>query len=160
MTVSCRYENNTGTEQTIEMFHSFSLSEITPYVEGDAYETLELRRIRSVWSMEGRLECIPLEDLQLEPAWSPHAVRSEVYGQVGSMPVNKFFPFIAICDTKTKVTWGAQIAHNASWEIEAYRKDDGLAISGGLSDRDHGQWMKKVEDGDAFTTPEAILRLA
>ncbi|MCI8320921.1 MAG: alpha-galactosidase [Dorea sp.] len=152
---------NTGEENfDLEMFESFSLSAISPYLEGDGYNRLYLHRLRSVWSQEGRLESIPIEDLQLEPAWEPHAVRCEKFGQVGSMPVNKFFPFAAIEDKANHVFWGAQIAHNASWQMEIYRKDDGLCVSGGLADRDFGHWMKTVEPREMFETPEVIVSAA
>ena len=95
-------------------------------MQGDGNGTLWLHRVRSVWSQEGRHETIPVEDLQLEPAWDPHAVRCERFGQAGSMPVNRFFPFAAIEDRKNHIFWGAQIAHPASWQMEVYRKDNGL----------------------------------
>lgn len=158
--ISCTFENKDDMACTLEMLESFSLGNLSPYLEGDGYNSMFLHRIRSVWSQEGRLECIPLEDLQLEPAWDPHAVRCEKFGQAGSMPVNRFFPFVAIEDRKSHVFWGAQIAHPASWQIEVYRKDDGLAFSGGLADRDFGQWMKKIEPGESFRTPEAIVTTA
>lgn len=153
----CEYRNLGTEEIVLEMFESFSISGLTPYIEKDAPESMVLHRIRSVWSAEGRHEAIPIEDLQLEPAWGPHAVRCEKYGQVGSMPVNKFFPFVAIEDVKNHVFFGAQIAHNASWQMEVYRKDEGLCVSGGLADRDFGQWMKRVGPGENFTTPKAIV---
>lgn len=158
--VFCEYTNNTGEDVKLEMFESFSLCGLSPFLEGDGHNCLNLHRIRSVWSQEGRLECIPIEDLQLEPAWEPHAVRCEKFGQVGSMPVNKFFPFVAIEDTKNNVFWGAQIAHNASWQMELYRKDDALCLSGGLGDRDFAQWLKTVRPGERFETPKAILSAA
>lgn len=96
----------------------------------------------------------------MEPAWDPHAVRCERFGQAGSMPVNRFFPFAAIEDRKNHIFWGAQIAHPASWQMEVYRKDNGLALSGGLADRELGHWMKHVEPGKNFTTPEAIVSTA
>lgn len=158
--ISCKVENIGKESISLEMFESFSLSGISPYLEGDGHCGMQVHRLRSVWSQEGRLETIPLEDLQLEPAWDPHAVRCEKFGQAGSMPVNKFFPFVAVEDTKHHVFWGAQIAHNASWQIELYRKDDGLAVSGGLADRDFGHWMKNIGPGQEFTTPEAIVSAA
>lgn len=158
--IFCTVENQGQEDMMLEMFESFSLSSISPYLEGDGHEQMYLYRIRSVWSQEGRPERIPLEDLQLEPAWAPHAVRCEKFGQVGSMPVNKYFPFVAVEDHKNQVFWGAQIAHNASWQMEIYRKDDALAVSGGLADRDFGHWMKRLEPGQAFQTPEAIVSVA
>ena len=158
--IFCTIENTGQEEFALEMFESFSLGGLSPYLEGDGHGQMYLYRLRSVWSQEGRLECIPLEDLQLEPAWDPHAVRCERYGQAGSMPVNKFFPFGAVEDRKNQVFWGAQIAHHASWQMELYRKDDGLAMSGGLADRDFGHWMKRISPGQVFQTPEAIVSTA
>lgn len=158
--ISCTFENQSKTNCCLEMFESFSLGGLSPYMQGDGNGTLWLHRVRSVWSQEGRHEAIPVEDLQLEPAWDPHAVRCERFGQAGSMPVNRFFPFAAIEDRKNHVFWGAQIAHPASWQMEVYRKDNGLALSGGLEDRELGHWMKNVEPGKNFTTPEAIVSTA
>ncbi|BBF42267.1 alpha-galactosidase [Lachnospiraceae bacterium KM106-2] len=153
--------NNSLETVTLEMLSSFSLSGITPFIEGDAYEQMKLCRIRSSWSQEGRLEEIPFEDLQLEPSWAKcHAVRCERFGQAGSMPVNKFFPFAAIKDCANKVYWGAMIAHGGSWQMEVYRKDEGIAFSGGLADREFGHWMKQVLPSESFITPEAILSVA
>lgn len=144
----------------MEMFESFSLGNLSPYQTGDGHEKLYVYRARSVWSEEGRMERIPVEDLQLEPAWDPHAVRCEKFGQAGSMPVNKFFPFAAVEDAEHHVFWGAQIAHHASWQMELYRKDEGLALSGGLADRDFGHWEKNLKPEESFTTPEAIVSAA
>jgi len=154
------FENQGSEPVDLEMFESFSLGNLSPYTKGDGYETLNIYRLRSVWSQEGRLEVTPVEDFQLETAWDPHAVRCEKFGQVGSMPVNKFFPFIAVEDKENHVFWGAQIAHPASWQIELYRKDEGFSISGGLADRDFGQWMKQILPGERFATPEAIVSVA
>ena len=158
--ISCTFENQSKRDCCLEMFESFSLGGLSPYMQGDGNGTLWLHRVRSVWSQEGRHETIPVEDLQLEPAWDPHAVRCERFGQAGSMPVNRFFPFAAIEDRKNHIFWGAQIAHPASWQMEVYGKDNGLALSGGLADRELGHWMKHVEPGKNFTTPEAIVSTA
>ena len=158
--ISCTFENQSKRDCCLEMFESFSLGGLSPYMQGDGNGTLWLHRVRSVWSQEGSHETIPVEDLQLEPAWDPHAVRCERFGQAGSMPVNRFFPFAAIEDRKNHIFWGAQIAHPASWQMEVYRKDNGLALSGGLADRELGHWMKHVEPGKNFTTPEAIVSTA
>jgi alpha-galactosidase len=151
------FHNLSRKEVTLEMISSFSLGGLTPFTAGDAYDTLKVHRIRSVWSMEGRLESVSLEDLQLEPSWAGHAVRAERFGQVGSMAVNRYFPFLVLEDEKNDVFWGAQLAHNASWQMEIYRKDDGVAISGGLADREFGHWMKTISPGGRFTTPAAII---
>jgi len=146
-----------GEEVKLELLSSFSLGGITPYTPGDAHGSLMIHRVRSVWSMEGRLQSDSAEQLQLEPSWGGHAIRCERFGQAGSMPVNRWFPWLMVEDTKNHVFWGAQIAHNASWQMELYRKDDALAVSGGLADQEFGQWAKILAPGEAFETPEAIL---
>lgn len=158
-TVRCYTEfENAGKESVkLELLSSFSLGGLTPYTAGDAHGTLKVHRVRSVWSMEGRLVSDHIEDMQLEPAWSYHAIRCERFGQVGSMAVNRWFPWLMVEDTQNGIFWGAQIAHNASWQMEMYRKDDALAISGGLADREFGHWVKELAPGEKIVTPEAIL---
>jgi len=149
---------NGGTEPaTIEMLSSFQLGGITPFEAGDAPETLVMHRLRSRWADEGRLESIPIEDLQLEPSITGVSANSIRFGQVGTMPVREYFPFMVIEDTKHKICWGAQLAWPGSWQMEAYRKDDALNISGGLADREFGHWSKTIHPGDSFATPVAIL---
>lgn len=144
----------------LEMLSSFSMGEITPFEPDDAPGVLILHRLRSVWSAEGRLESIPVEDLQLEPSWSGYGIRCERFGQIGSMPVRKYFPYAVIEDTKNNVSWGMQIACPSSWQIEVSRRDDALCISGGLADREFGHWLKKIEPGKSFMTPEVILSVS
>lgn len=151
------FQNSGDMAVKLELLSSFSLSGLTPYTAGDAHGTLKVHRVRSVWSMEGRLQSDALEDLQLEPSWTGHAVRCERFGQVGSLPVNHWFPWLMVEDTGNHIFWGAQIAHNASWQMELYRKDDALAISGGLADDEFGHWCKELAPGESLTTPEAIL---
>lgn len=151
------YTNHSQTPVTLEMITSFELGNITPFIDGDAPDTLLVHRMRSKWSHEGRLHTETVEDLQLEPSWSTWSVSSERFGQVGSMPVKKFHPFVGIEDTKNHVLWGAQLAHEASWQMEIYRRDDGLHISGGLADREFGHWMKTLAPGETFVTPTAIV---
>ncbi len=141
----------------LEMLSSFELANITPFIEKDAPDCLLVHRLRSKWSHEGRLVTESVEDLQLEPSWSNWAVGVERFGARGSMPVMKYFPFVAVEDTQNAVLWGAQLAHEASWQMEIYRQDDGLHISGGLADREFGHWMKEISAGESFETPKAIL---
>lgn len=152
--------NNSHEKASIEMLSSFSLTGITPFEADDAPETLLMHRMRSSWSAEGRLDTVPVEDFQLEPSWGKYGVRCEKFGQVGSLPVRKFFPFVAIEDKKNQVVWGAQLAHAASWQMEVYRVDDALSISGGLADREFGHWVKDIQSGECFTTPGSILSVA
>ena len=149
--------NNSDKDITMEMISSFELSKLSPFLEGDGPDSLLVHRLRSKWSHEGRLHTETVEDLQLEPSWSTWAASCERFGQTGSMPVKKFFPFIAIEDTENDVLWGAQLAHEASWQMEVYRQDDGLHISGGLADREFGHWMKSLKSGETFETPTAIV---
>lgn len=142
---------------TIEMLSSFEMGNITPFVDGMAADTLLVHRLRSKWSHEGRLVTETVEDLQLEPSWSNWSVGVERFGARGSMPVMKYFPFVAVEDSVNQVLWGAQLAHEASWQMELYRQDDGLHISGGLADREFGHWTKILAAGEGFETPKAIL---
>ncbi|MEH7414477.1 glycoside hydrolase family 36 protein [Neobacillus drentensis] len=142
---------------TLEMLSSFSMTGLTPFSEGDAPESLILHRILSSWSAEGRLASSKIEDLHLEPAWAPYGVRCLRFGQVGSMPVRGYFPTAFVEDHRAGVSWGIQIAHPASWQIEVYRKDAALSLSGGLADREFGHWTKRIEPGETFQTPFAYL---
>ncbi|MBR2697121.1 MAG: alpha-galactosidase, partial [Clostridia bacterium] len=142
---------------TLEMLSSFSLFGLTPYAPGDAPGTLKLHRLRSKWSNEGRLVSEAIEDLQLEPSWARHGAASEKFGQVGSMPVRRWFPFAAVEDVQSGVLWGVQLHAPASWQIEVYRRDDGLCLSGGPADYDFGHWAKTVRPGEVFETPTAHL---
>ena len=81
------------------MLSSFSLGGITPYATDDAPERLTVHRFRSTWSAEGRLDSRTVEQLQLERSWIGHGIACERFGQVGSMPVRGFFPFVAVEDT-------------------------------------------------------------
>lgn len=152
--------NDGKTPLTAEMISSFSLTGITPFAEDEAPESLILHRILSSWSAEGRLSSSPIEELDLEPAWAPHAVRNLRFGQVGSMPVRGYFPTAFVEDVRAGVTWGVQLAHPASWQLEVGRRDNALFLSGGLADREFGHWMKTIQPGEAFQTPSAFLTVA
>jgi len=141
----------------IEMLSSFSLTGITPFSLGDTPDALVLARVRSAWSAEGRLHAVPVEDLGLEPSWSNHGVRGLRFGQVGSMPVRGYFPIVFVEDRLNGVTWGAQLAHPATWQMEVARRDDALSLSGGLGDREFGHWVKRLEPGATFVSPTAYL---
>lgn len=151
------YRNGGGEDITLDMFSSFCLGGITPFIAGDAPDSLVVHRLRSKWSNEARLDSVSIEDLQLEPTWSGYGAASERFGQVGSMPVRKFFPFVAIEDTVNHLLWGAQLACPSSWQMEIYRRDDGLCVSGGLADDDFGHWSKTLGPGESLTAPTAYL---
>lgn len=157
--VRCHTVFRNGSDKTVglEMLSSFSLGKISPFVGSREEGCLYMHRQRSVWSMEGRLETRAMEDLQLEPSWGGHAVRCERFGQAGSMPVNGYFPYLVMEDRKSGIFWGAMLAHNASWQMEVYRRGDNISISGGLADRELGHWLKNIAAGEQFASPEAIL---
>jgi alpha-galactosidase len=142
---------------TLEMLSSFSLGGMTPYAHDDAPNRLLVHRYRSAWSAEGRLDTQGIEDLQLERSWIGHGIACERFGQVGSMPVRGFFPFVALEDKETGVLWGAQLATPGSWQMEVFRKDDFVALSGGQADRELGQWFKTLKSGETYDTPVATI---
>ena len=151
------FTNQSAEPVSLEMFASFSLTGISPYLEGDCHNEIQVHRLRSYWSQEGRLSTQTMEELQLETSWTMEAVRCERFGQVGSLPVNRYFPYLAMEDKKNQVFWGVQLAHGASWQMELYRVDENIAISGGLADREFGCWLKTVKPAEHFITPEAIV---
>ncbi|MDR0388143.1 MAG: alpha-galactosidase [Treponema sp.] len=157
VTLHSVFRNDSGEDAALEMLSSFSLGAITPFEVGDTPDTLIMHRLRSRWADEGRLETIPVEDLQLEPSFSGVSANTIRFGQTGTMPVREYFPFIAVEDTKRRVSWGAQLAWPGSWQMEACRQDDALHVSGGLADRLSGHWIKKIRPGERFAAPEAIV---
>lgn len=160
ITTDCTIINHTQDDITLELLSSVSLTGISPYLPGDCSGDVMVHRLQSRWSQEGRLLSQSIEELQLEPSWGMGAVRCERFGQVGSMPVNNYFPFLAVEDTASHVFWGMQLAHPASWQMEIYRIDDNIAISAGLADREFGHWMKTLKPGEGFTSPTAIISTA
>lgn len=155
------FSNKSEKPVSLELLSSFSIGGISPFLKSDGNDNYYLHRVRGVWSEEGRLETIPLESLQLEPSWVPgQAVRNERFGTAGSLTVNKFFPIAVIEDRRNHVFWGAQVAHNASWQMEIYRRDEAISFSGGLADREFGHWVKKIQPGENFYTPSAYITTA
>ena len=155
--ITTEYYNGSQSDVTLEMLSSFCIGGLTPFIAGDAPSGITVHRLRSKWSNEARLDSVPVEDLQLDPSWSGYGVSSERFGQTGSMPVRKFFPFVAVEDTENRVLWGAQLACPSSWQMEIYRRDDGLCVSGGLADFEFGHWCKTLRPGEHLRTPSAFL---
>lgn len=149
---------NTGSEaHTLEMLSSFTLGSLSPFSVGLAPETLKIHRLRSTWSAEGRLVTEAAEDLQLEPSWKCYSANSVRFGSVGSFPVRGFVPFCAVEDTAHGVTWAAATTQGSSWQMELYRQDRGLSLSGGLADREFGAWCKTLARSETFTAPKAVV---
>lgn len=142
---------------SLELLSSFALGGITPFAPDDAPERLWIHRFRSNWSNEGRPVVERAEDLQLEPSWISNGVRCERFGAVGSLPVNGWFPSVAVEDRVAGVTWAAQLVVPGSWQIEFYRKHDHLAISGGGADMEFGHWKKTLAPCESHESPEAWL---
>jgi alpha-galactosidase len=151
------FHNDSSKPVTLEMLTSVSLGGITPFHAADAPGRLRVHRFRSVWSAEGRLDTQSIEQLHLERSWSGSGLFSERFGQLGSMPVRGWFPFVAVEDTVAGVLWGAQIAWAGSWQLEIFREHDDVCISGGLADREFGHWMKTLPPGESLATPPATL---
>ena len=154
------FVNGSSKDASLEMLSSFSLSNMTPFSEGESHNKVKIHRIRSKWSDEGWLVSESAESLQLEPAWAYWPASSVRYGQVGSMPVKQFAPFGALEDTEAGVVWAASLAIESSWQMEFYRRDAGFNFSGGLADREFGHWIKKIAPGESFTTPTALLTVS
>ncbi|MGE9294084.1 MAG: hypothetical protein ACQKBW_10765, partial [Puniceicoccales bacterium] len=80
----------------LEHLSSFVLSGMSPFVDDDAAGRLRLHRFRSWWSNEGKHEDELLETLHLVRNWQGNLMSNERFGQVGTQPVRKYFPFVAI----------------------------------------------------------------
>ena len=149
---------NHGTQPvTLENLTSFVLAGLTPFAADDAPRRLRAHRFRSWWSNEGRHQAQFLEELNLERNWQGFPYCNERFGQVGTMPVRKFFPFVAIEDTEAGVCWGAQLAWSGSWQLDIARRGDTVSLSGGLADYEFGHWRKTLAPGETFSTPVAHL---
>jgi len=148
-----------GTQETkrVELLSSFSLTGISPFVKDDQPGRLNVHRLRSSWSAEGRHLDQPVEELNLERSWLNFFYRIERFGQVGSRALEAWYPFVGVEDKKENVFWGAHIAWSGSWQMEISRKDDAINLMGGLADRDFGHWFKDLSPKQSLTSPEAIL---
>ncbi len=156
-TIQTVFRNEGQKPLTLELLASFALSGLSPFAEDDAPNRLHLHRFRSSWSAEGRHVCQSIEELNLERSWSGHGVRAERFGQVGSMPIRGYFPCVGVEDRAEGVFWGAQLVWAGSWQMEAYRCDDQLSLSGGLADHEFGHWTRKVAPGESFSSPFAYV---
>ncbi|MGE4490146.1 MAG: glycoside hydrolase family 36 protein, partial [Kiritimatiellales bacterium] len=150
-------ENDSDTALTLEMLTSFSVGGLSPFQGDDGIGKYKIHRFLSNWSAEGRHESRSVEELNLERSWAGCGVRCLRFGQVGSMPVKGWFPFVAFEDCENNVLWGAQVVHPASWQLEIFRQCDLLNMCGGLADREFGHWTKVLQPGEFFRSPSAIL---
>ncbi len=147
-------------EAELELFTSYNLCAFSSLGGGLRMEDYVLHRMQSKWSMEGKLESNEFLDLHMEPAWLRIGANSVRFGQVGSMPVRRYFPWMVAEDKKFGYSIGVQLAHPASWQMEVYNKDERIALSGGLADREFGHWTKKLQKEELFESPKAYLTVA
>lgn len=155
--INVRFTNSSESDAILENISSFSLGRLSPYGDKNYTNDVVLHRIRSWWSAEGKVESGTLSEYHLEPSWSLGGVRTEKFGQNGSMPVRHYFPFAAVEDKKAGVTWAVQLACPSSWQIEARRQREYLCLTGGLADYETGHWSKTVHPGESFDTPTAYV---
>lgn len=143
------FENASPQELELEMITSFLL----PDIKAD-----RIHRILSFWSAEGRVKTDDIVSLNMEHSWNNMAYRVVKFGNVGTMPVRKYFPFIALEDSKEHVFTALQLYSPASWQIElVVRAGDVVTLSGGIADRDFGAWTKKILPGERFEAPMAVV---
>ena len=141
-------ENISKNDLTLDMLASFCIENIDADI---------IHRATSFWSAEGKMLTQNLVDINMEKSWSGHGTRVEKFGQIGSMPVRKWFPFIALENSRSKEFIGVQLYCASSWQIELFRSNDPLTLAGGLADFDYGHWCKIVKAGDSFTSPKAVV---
>lgn len=159
-TVQTAFYNDSGEQATLEMLSSFTLGEISPFTVDHSPERLFIYRIRSNWSAEGRLIRESVEQLHLEPSWGYGNPVISRWGQVGSVPVRDYVPFVGAEDAVSGVIWAAQLCVDHSWQMEMGRIDNGFTLAGGQADREMGHWMKHIAPGESFRTPPAILTVS
>lgn len=158
--VVCRFINHTGRTVRLDMLTSFALDNLSPFAVDDGACTMTLHRFYGGWSTEGRRRADTLESLNLERSWFNLRPNCERFGSVGSYPVDRYFPFAALEDHAHHVIWAAQLACNASWQMELFRSDDCVCFAGGLPDCEFGGWYKDISDGVSFSAPKAFLNVA
>jgi len=147
--ISTSMTNNGSDAVTLEMIDSFVVSGIV----GD-----KIHRFLSFWSAEGRHKVDDIRDINMEPSWNYMAYRVEKFGNVGSMPVRKYFPFVAIEDSTTGQFTAFQLYSPASWQIEiVIREDETITVAGGIADRDYGHFTKTINPGESMNTPKACM---
>lgn len=144
------FENLSDRELTLDMLSSFCIENLNADT---------IHRATSFWSAEGKLLSQKLTELNMEPSWSGHGTRVEKFGQIGSMPVRKWFPFIVLENSLTEEFTGVQLYCPSSWQIELLRSREPLTVTGGLADFDYGHWCKIIKPQEKFITPKAVISL-
>ena len=143
------FSNHSKEPVCLEMITSFRLRDV---------RVDRVYRMQSCWSAEGKLKVESVTDLHLEKSWNGCAYRIEKFGNVGTMPVRKYFPFLVIEDTEAEEFIGVQLYTASSWQMELKCKEkETFTISGGIADRDFGQWTKTLKPGESFEAPKAVI---
>ena len=131
MVIETSIENHGEKTVTMEMLTSVLLKKI---------KADKIYRLQSFWSAEGMLKIDTIKALDMEHSWSDHGYRVEKFGNLGTMPVRRYFPFVTLEDSNTGFFTGVMLYAPSSWQIELLVKEgDYITISGGLADRDSGQ---------------------
>lgn len=151
------YANRSQEERELEHLSAFSLSGIKSLKNTKkTVEGCKLHRLLSFWSAEGRKVTDNFEDLGLEDSWGNQGARTERFGQVGSMPVRKYFPFASV-EEPSGVCWTVNFEAPYSWQTEVFVINGCATLAGGLADYDFGHWKKKIAAGQTFTTRRAFF---
>ncbi len=150
-------ENRGEKEILLETLESFSISDITPFRADDAKDLLKIYKMRAEWANEGKLLVQTPEDLLLVPTDKQFSVLSDRFFNLGTKPLDGCVPFLAVSDEESGVIWGGALSHGSSWQMELYRRDNGLVMAGGIADADLGSWTKRLAPGERFSAPEAYV---
>ena len=113
------FENPTEEAATLELLSSVAIRGI---------RADRIHRATSWWSAEGKLLSQDLTDLNMEPSWLNHGFRVTKFGQLGSMPVRGWFPFLVLEDSRTGHFVGLQLYCASSWQIEVFRNTPELSV--------------------------------
>lgn len=147
--VYTRFENHGDKDVTIELISSVAIKGI---------KADKIHRLQSFWSAEGKLRTETIQDLHLEPSWNRCGMRVEKFGNLGSMPVRKYFPCVILENSETSEFIAVGLYSPSSWQIEILcKEDDTLTVVAGIADRDFGHWYKQIKKDEMFTTPIAVV---
>ena len=150
-TTSVRYENHTRAPRMLEHLSSVSLSGIAN-ADGNTVG-LSLHRMTSAWSRECRPKKDAFSHLGLDMSWGRYGVKTERWGEIGSMPNRGYYPLAVI--ESPEVFWGVSLDAPFSWQMEVYQEKETCALSGGLGDYEFAHWRKLIPAGGTFTTHNA-----
>ncbi len=158
--IETEFKNNGDAACELQMLTSFSLDNLSPFQCDDAPNKYFLHRFYGGWSLEGKHVCTSIEDLALEKSWAGFLGTSEKFGNIGSYPVERYFPAAVFEDREIGAFWAVQLANNSTWQMELTRTGDTLSLCGGIGDNDFCGWRKKIKPGESFCAPKAFVSTA